>query len=371
MLPSRAIILILMAGRSLYKNLLRPALFRFDPERVHHLAIAALRGLSLLPWQPRPDPRLAREVFGIRFPNPIGLAAGFDKSATVLPAWEKLGFGFVEAGTITAAGQPGNPRPRIFRLPDQQAVINRMGFNNDGAEAVATRLTRLRASGRWPSIPVGLNIGKTKVTPLEEAAADYLFSFEKLFPFADYFVLNVSSPNTPGLRALQGAGALDQLLGAIQRRNRELSPATRLRPVLLKIAPDLDFPRIEEIIGLACRHGLAGIVATNTTLDHSSLPEALRREGGLSGPPLRARSTEVLRFIAGRASSLPIIATGGIHDASSAIEKFDAGAALVQLYTGFIYEGPPLIRQIASALLAPSTVPASENRSSQNSPGKT
>jgi dihydroorotate dehydrogenase len=315
------------------------------------MAIAALRGLALLPWHPPSDPSRAREVFGIRFPNPVGLAAGFDKNARVLPAWEKLGFGFVEAGTITAAGQPGNPRPRIFRLPAQQALINRLGFNNDGAEAVAARLALLKASNRWPCIPIGLNIGKTKVTPLEEAAGDYLFSFEKLFPFADYFVLNVSSPNTPGLRALQDAAALDQLLGAIQQRNRELSATPRLRPVLLKIAPDLEFPQIEEIIALLLRHGLAGIVATNTTLDHSSIPEALRREGGLSGAPLRARSTEIVRFIAGL-TDLPIIAVGGIHDAASAMEKFNAGAALVQIYTGFIYEGPALIRQIASALKA-------------------
>jgi dihydroorotate dehydrogenase len=338
-----------MSGGFLYKKMLRPALFRFDPERIHHAAIAGLRGLSCLPWHPRPEPRLAREVFGIRFPNPIGLAAGFDKNAVALPAWEKLGFGFVEAGTITAAGQPGNPKPRIFRLPGQEAIINRLGFNNDGAEAVAARLARLKASGRWPSVPIGLNIGKTKVTPIEEAAADYLFSFEKLFAFADYFVLNVSSPNTPGLRALQGRAALDELLGAIQRRNRELSPAGRLRPVLLKIAPDLDFPQIEEIVGLVEQHGLAGMVATNTTLDHSSVPEALRREGGLSGPPLRSRSTAIVRFIRAR-TGRPVIAVGGIHDAASAMEKFDAGAALVQLYTGFIYEGPALLRRIASAL---------------------
>jgi dihydroorotate dehydrogenase len=359
-----------MSGGSLYKNLLRPALFRVDPERIHHVAMAALRGLGHVPWHPDPDPRLAREVFGIRFPNPIGLAAGFDKNAIVLPAWEKLGFGFVEAGTITAVGQPGNPRPRIFRLPEQQALINRMGFNNDGAEAVAARLARLKGSGRWPCVPIGLNIGKTKVTPIEEAAADYLFSFEKLFPFADYFVLNVSSPNTPGLRSLQGADALHQLLGAIQGRNRELSAGARFRPVLLKIAPDIEFAQIEEIIGLVEQHGLAGIVATNTTLDHSSVPEGLRQEGGLSGAPVRARSTEIVRFIAERTRK-PVIAVGGIHDAASAMEKFDAGAALVQLYTGFIYEGPALIRRIASALIEAPTAPASENRPSQSSPRQT
>ena len=273
----------------------------------------------------------------------------------------------MEAGTVTATGQPGNPKPRIFRLPPQQALINRMGFNNDGAEAVAARLARLRAFGRWPSIPLGLNIGKTKVTPIEKASDDYVFSFEKLFPYADYFVLNVSSPNTPGLRNLQGKEELDQLLGVIQRRNRELSPGPRLRPVLLKIAPDLDYPQIEEIIALVEQHGLAGLVATNTTLDHSSVPEALRREGGLSGVPVRARSTEIVKFITAR-TALPVIAVGGIHDAASAIEKFDAGASLVQLYTGFIYEGPPLIRQIASALI---TAPTSESHPGQSSPDKT
>jgi dihydroorotate dehydrogenase len=340
-----------MSAGSVYIKFVRPALFRIDPEDIHHLAMASLRLLAVMPWLQEPDPRLAREVFGLRFPNPVGLAAGFDKNAIVLPAWEKLGFGFVEAGTITAAGQPGNPRPRVFRLPAQQGLINRMGFNNDGAEAVAARLARLKASGNWPRVPIGLNIGKTKVTPIEKAAEDYLFSFEKLYPYADYFVLNVSSPNTPGLRSLQGVDALQELLATIQQRNRELSAGKTLRPVLLKIAPDLEFSQIEEILGLLQKHSLAGIVATNTTLDHSSVPEALRQQGGLSGLPVRARSTEIVRFIASR-TELPIIAVGGIHDAAAAMEKFDAGASLVQLYTGFIYEGPALIRRIGEALLA-------------------
>ena len=339
-----------MTGALLYRKVVRPGLFCFDPERIHHLVMAGLSGLARAPYHPKPDPKLAREVFGIRFPNPIGLAAGMDKNATVLPAWEKLGFGYVECGTITAHGQPGNPKPRIFRLPPYEAIINRMGFNNDGAEAVAARLARLRAAGRWPSIPLGINIGKTKATPLEEAPADYMFSFEKLFPYADYFVLNVSSPNTPGLRSLQGKEALDVLLGTIQKRNRELSPATRLRPVLLKIAPDLEFAQIEEIIGLVEQHDLAGMIATNTTLNHSSIPEKLRKEGGLSGKPVRARSTEIVKFICER-TKRPVIGVGGIHDADGALEKLDAGAALVQLYTGFIYEGPPLLREISAALL--------------------
>jgi dihydroorotate dehydrogenase len=341
-----------MSGGSFYKKFVRPVLFQFEAERVHHAAMTGLKAFSLLPIHAHSDPKLAREVFGIRFPNPVGLAAGFDKNAAVLPAWERLGFGFVEAGTITAKGQAGNPKPRIFRLPAQEALINRMGFNNAGAEAIAERLGRLKASGRWPCVPVGINIGKTKVTPLEEAAADYLFSFEKLFPFADYFVLNVSSPNTPGLRQLQSGDALEQLLAVVQKRNREMSPTQRLRPVLVKIAPDLEFSAIEEIIGLAYQHGLAGLVATNTTLNHTSVPESSRQEGGLSGAPLRARATEIVKFITTKAPSLPVIASGGICSADAAIEKFDAGASLVQLYTGFIYEGPGLIRQIGDALRA-------------------
>ena len=334
---------------SLYKTLLRPALFAFDPEAVHHFAMASLRRLPRM--APRSDARLECTVFGLRFPNPVGLAAGFDKNAVALPAWETLGFGFVEAGTITARAQPGNPKPRIFRLPGQQGLINRLGFNNDGAEAVAARLAALKTSGRWPRIPVGLNIGKTRTTPLEEAPADYLFSLEKLFPYADYFVLNVSSPNTPGLRALQEKAPLEELLSAVQARNRELSGAATRRPVLLKIAPDLEPPQLDEILELVERHDLAGLVATNTTLDHSSVPPGCDRQGGLSGAPLRARSTAVLRFLCANTSK-PVIAAGGIMDPHGALEKLEAGAALVQLYTGFVYEGPALVRQIAAAIAA-------------------
>jgi dihydroorotate dehydrogenase len=297
-------------------------------------------------------PGRERKVFGLTFPNPVGLAAGFDKNAEALPAWAAMGFGFIEAGTVTARAQPGNPRPRIFRIPESGALINRMGFNNDGADAVAGRLARLKQSGRWPAAPVGLNIGKTKATPLEQATGDYLYSFEKLYSLADYFVLNVSSPNTPGLRTLQNKASLDALFKAVQQRNAELSAPNDLhaiKPVLVKIAPDLEFSQIEEILELVGAHHIAGVIATNTTLDHSGIPESKWQQGGLSGRPLRKKSTEIVRFIAER-SRTPVIASGGIFDAESAREKMDAGAALVQLYTGFVYRGPALVREVREAL---------------------
>lgn len=332
---------------NLYEQVLRPLLFRLDPEAVHHLAMDTLKvtGRLLRKFAPTPDPRLERTVFGVRFPNPVGLAAGFDKNGVALPAWQGLGFGFAEIGTITARAQPGNPKPRIFRVPEIGGLINRLGFNNDGCDAVATRLQHLRHSGRWPTIPVGINLGKSKITPLQEATGDYLLSFERLQHFGDYFVLNVSSPNTPGLRALQDRAALDELLGHIQRRN------TLRKPVVLKIAPDLEWAAIEEILALVEEHRLAGIIATNTTVDHSSVPEAKRQQGGLSGAPLRTRATEVVRFITDR-TKLPVIAAGGIMSGDAALEKFDAGAALVQVYTGYIYRGPGLVGEICRALLA-------------------
>jgi dihydroorotate dehydrogenase len=331
---------------SLYR-LLRPLLFLLDPEQAHHFAMSALAstGPSLRRVLRHRDPRLERTVFGVRFPNPVGLAAGFDKNAVALAAWEALGFGFAEVGTITARAQPGNPKPRLFRFPAQRAILNRLGFNNDGADAIASRLRRIHNGSSWPHIPVGINLGKSRVTPIEEATADYLLSFERLHHYGDYFVLNVSSPNTPGLRALQDRQSLTELLDTIQRRN------TTAKPVLVKIAPDLTWEAIEEILSLAADHHLSGIVATNTTIDHSSLPPGPARQGGLSGDPLRARSTEIVRFIAER-SELPIIAVGGISSVDAALEKFDAGAALIQLYTGFIYEGPGLIMDIKKALIA-------------------
>ena len=331
---------------NLYKEIIRPFLFLADPEGVHHFAMDALTfgGPLLQRFAPAPDPRLARTVFGLRFPNPVGLAAGFDKNGVALAAWQGLGFGFAEIGTITARAQPGNPKPRIFRVPESRAILNRLGFNNDGCDQVASRLQRLRDSGRWPAMPVGINIGKSKVTPLTEATADYLLSFERLYQFGDYFVLNVSSPNTPGLRNLQDRPALDELLGHVQRRN------TAAKPVLVKIAPDLQWAAIEEILALIEEHKMAGVIATNTTVDHSSIAERHRQQGGLSGGPLRERATEIVRFIA-KHSKVPIIAVGGIMSADDALEKFDAGAALVQLYTGYIYEGPGLIGGICRALL--------------------
>jgi dihydroorotate dehydrogenase len=334
-----------------YENIIRPLLFRMDPERVHHIAMFLLQCGTKFPrlmkWLLE-TPRRARgcEVFGLQFPNVVGLAAGFDKNALALPVWEVMGFGFMEAGTVTAKAQPGNPRPRLFRFPQQKAIINRMGFNNDGAEVVARRLELLKASGKWPKIPIGLNLGKSKVTPLDEALSDYLVSFERLFKLGDYFVLNVSSPNTPGLRKLQDKAALDVLLRGVQAANRAKAAP---KPLLLKIAPDLGCAQIEEILELVERHAFSGIVATNTTLDHSTVPGGDAIEGGLSGRPLRERSTEVVRFVCSR-TRVPVIGVGGIFDIESAREKLDAGAVLIQLYTGFVFQGPGLVRDLTEAL---------------------
>ena len=327
-----------------YESLVRPLLFLVDPETAHHLALRMLRlsprGL-LRGFAPAPKPV---DVFGLEFRNPIGLAAGFDKNGVALPAWEALGFGFIEIGTVTARAQPGNPRPRIFRYPQQRALMNRLGFNNDGADAIAQRLTSLRASGRWPRVPVGINIGKSKTTELADAPADYVYSFRRLSEFADYVALNVSSPNTPGLRSLQETESLVSLLGAIQNENR-----TRQKPICVKIAPDLTTDDLASLIAVCEGHGIAGIIATNTTLDHSTIPPERDQAGGLSGSPLRAKSTEFIHAIAGQ-TKLPIIGVGGISDAESAREKLNAGASLIQVYTGYIYRGPSLLKEIAAAI---------------------
>jgi dihydroorotate dehydrogenase len=332
-----------------YERLVRPILFSLSAEAAHDFAIRNLRSASALPsvlrllerFKPPPKPKT---VFGLTFPNPVGLAAGFDKNGVAIPAWAALGFGFVEVGTVTAKAQPGNPKPRIFRYPDQGALINRLGFNNDGADTVAARLRELRESGRWPSIPVGINIGKSKITSIEEAVSDYLYSFRLLAPLADYVVLNVSSPNTPGLRSLQEHDALEQLLVAVREENQ-----ASLKPVLLKIAPDLSDSELEQIVATSEENGIAGIIATNTTLDHSSIPASGDQTGGLSGRPLREKSTEFVRAITSR-SRLPVIASGGIFDGESAREKLEAGAQLLQVYTGYVYRGPGLLREIVENL---------------------
>jgi len=337
-----------MNSAEAYEKIVRPLLFSIDPETAHNFAIRFLRRASQVElalrgfrrFQPAAKPKT---VFGVSFPNPVGLAAGFDKDGVALPALAALGFGFIEIGTVTAKRQPGNPRPRIFRFSEQQALINRLGFNNDGADLVANRLRQWRESGRWPAIPVGINIGKSKTTPLDQAPADYLHSFRRLRKFVDYVVLNVSSPNTPGLRSLQERESLSILLRAIREENRTD------KPVLIKIAPDLSTTELEEIIASCEENQVAGIIATNTTLDHSSIPTARDEAGGLSGAPLREKSTALVRDITAR-SAIPVIASGGIFDVESAREKFEAGAELLQVYTGYIFRGPGLLREIVGGL---------------------
>ncbi len=339
-----------------YEQLARPLLFRLNPEAAHHFALDFLRAapripgaLALLRNFAPPDGRCS--FFGLSFRNPIGLAAGFDKNAVALPAWEAIGFGFVEIGTVTAQPQPGNPRPRIFRYPKEEALINRLGFNNDGAEAVAERLRRLRDSAFAPSIPIGVNIGKSRLAPIEEAASDYLASFRRLHAVADYVALNVSSPNTPGLRSLQGKEALADLLQVVMEEN---SRQAKSRPILLKIAPDLEETAVGELVELVERFELAGIIATNTTLDHSAIESGADQTGGLSGAPLRARATEFLPLLQGL-TRRPIISVGGVMNGEDAQERLEAGAALVQVYTGLIYRGPALLKEISKAGAARAT----------------
>ena len=329
---------------TLYTALARPLLFRLAPETAHEVSMAML-GLAagvLGRYVSAPKGR-AVERFGVRFPNAVGLAAGMDKNATALPAWPLMGFGFVEIGTVTARAQPGNAKPRVFRLPRQRALINRLGFNNEGAAAVAERLTRWKATGRWPRVPVGINLGKSRVTPLENAAEDYAESFRALRGHGDYFVVNVSSPNTPGLRDLQ---AVDQLCGILRALRRE---NTEGKPLLVKIAPDLAEEDIDAVVAAGEQEGVAGWIATNTTIDHSSVPAGCDEQGGLSGEPLRERATRVVRRVAARATR-PVIGVGGISDTDSAREKLSAGASLVQLYTGLVYHGPGLPRRIVRGL---------------------
>src|SRR5207248_5360652 len=320
----------------IYERVLRPLLFALDPEIAHHFTLAVLR--SIAPALPKSaSPRSPISAFGLNFPHCVGLAAGLDKNGVALPAWEALGFAFVEIGTVTAEAQPGNPRPRIFRYPEQQALINRLGFNNDGADVVAERLAKLREHGHWPRIPVGINIGKSRATPLERTGEDYLYSLRKLHAHADYIALNISSPNTPGLRELQQPKQLAELLGMIKG---ELAG----KPLLVKIAPDLEFSALDELIAVCEQEPVSGIIATNTTLDHSAV--ANDEEGGLSGTPLRKKSTAIVRHLTNK-TQLPIMGCGGISDSESAREKIEAGARLLQAYNGVAYRGPSLIRELA------------------------
>ena len=330
---------------SLYEDLLRPLLFQVDPERVHEFALNGLKMTSRFPWLNRKEleSSLRREVFGLSFPNPVGLAAGFDKNGIAIPALAALGFGSVEIGTVTAEAQPGNPKPRMFRVPESEAIINRLGFNNRGAAAMAERLQTLRQSTQWPAIPVGINIGKSRIVPLENAVEDYLKSSRLLREHGDYFVLNVSSPNTPGLRSLQDPDALGPLCATLRQ---ELAQ----KPLLLKIAPDLTWKEVDDILVTAETNGISGVIATNTTVDHSNIPALVRTQGGLSGTPLRQRSYEILKYIKTR-SRFPVISVGGIMNVSDALARFDAGADLIQVYTGFIYRGPGFIGQICRAML--------------------
>ena len=305
------------------------------------------------------------EALGLTFPNPIGLAAGMDKYAEALPVWKALGFGFAELGAVTWHAQPGNDSPRLFRAGSEEAIINRMGFNNPGAEAFAERLAEWRASGLWPNHPVGINLGKSKITPLEKAAEDYSNSFRVLWEYLDFFVVNVSSPNTPNLRQLQDKGALEEIFSAIDKVQREKTQdirkrkteTTKSKPLLVKVAPDLSFEALDEIVEAAQRHQLSGIIATNTTITRPEARDARSRQvfaepGGLSGRPLRERSTEVIRHLYRQTNgALPIIGVGGIFSAEDAWEKITAGASLLQIYTGLVYEGPGVVKAIVKGLM--------------------
>jgi dihydroorotate dehydrogenase len=359
-----------------YERMVRPVLFRVgrgDAERAHEWTLDRLTTVSGRPWALAALRRYFAtsapvDVFGLRFANRVGLAAGMDKNGVALPVWPALGFGFVEVGTVTRHPQPGNERPRMFRLRPSEAVINRMGFNNDGAHALAARLDELGSF----SVPLGISLGKSKVTPIAEAVTDYLASLRTLYPYGDYFAVNVSSPNTPGLRSLQDRAQLDELLSALRREAEALAaeaPAAEAltaealaapgssgaKPILVKIAPDLTDAAIVEALEACVAHGVAGVIATNTTLDRSALAPADRvrghEAGGLSGRPLARRAREVVAFIHRETGgTLPIIGVGGILDPDDAVRMVDAGASLVQVYTGLAYHGPTLVRRSARAL---------------------
>jgi len=342
----------------MYK-VLKPLLFALSAETAHKLTLKLLDFATAIPgvksffrkWYCVNDSRLHRKVFGLDFPNPVGLAAGFDKDGKHFRALANLGFGFIEIGTVTPVGQPGNPQPRLFRLPADEAVINRMGFNNDGVEAMVRRLKK----GRPEGVIIGGNIGKNKETPNDQAVSDYEKCFEALFPYVDYFVVNVSSPNTPNLRALQDKKPLSNLLNRLQELNHQ---KTAPKPILLKISPDLNRAQLDDIVAIVKETGIAGVIATNTTIGRAGLktPEKEVTEigpGGLSGKPLRDTATQVIRYLRKNlGEQVPIIGVGGIVSPKDALEKLEAGATLVQVYTGMIYRGPGLVKEINEAILA-------------------
>lgn len=339
----------------MYKTLIRPLLFTVDPEKIHHALFKNIQFFNKIGFSSFfkgmyaiKHPALERELFGLKFPNPVGLAAGFDKDAKLYQELSNFGFGFIEIGTVTPKPQEGNPKKRLFRLPEDSALINRMGFNNGGVEAAVARL-KANPSGK-NHVLIGGNIGKNKTTPNEEAVNDYLHCFEALFDYVDYFVVNVSSPNTPNLRALQDKEPLTHLLKTLKSKNSEKQQP---KPILLKIAPDLTDEQLLDIIEIVSETKIDGVIATNTTISREGLTSANKTEtGGLSGKPLTSRSTEVIRFLHTESKgSFPIIGVGGIHTVADALEKMEAGASLLQLYTGFIYEGPQLIKDINKALL--------------------
>ncbi len=337
----------------MYKQFFRKLLFLLPPETIHELVVMWLKlpffTSILRPFFNFEHPALEREVFGLKFKNPVGLAAGFDKNAEVFVQLKNFGFGFIEIGTVTPQPQPGNPKPRIFRLPADEALINRMGFNNDGVEAVARRLEK-----KPKDLIIGGNIGKNKETPNEKAVKDYEICFRTLFDYVDFFVVNVSSPNTPNLRDLQARAPLMQILSHLQNLNLQYS---KRKPILLKIAPDLSYGQINEIIQIVQETGIDGLIATNTTIGRDGLCSPMDTifkigSGGLSGKPLKKRATDVIRYIHQQSNgSIPIIGVGGIHSPEDALEKFEAGASLVEIYTGFIYEGPTLVKRINKVLI--------------------
>ena len=341
----------------IYRNCLRTLLFRQESETAHNRVLKGLSIASRFPVLPvltdclYGAPDLPVEFAGLRFSNPIGLAAGMDKSAAAVPMWERLGFGFTELGGVTRHAQPGNDTPRMFRAAADRALVNRMGFNNPGAEAFANSLSKWRARDNWPNHPIGINLGKSKITPLEKAAEDYAFSFRTLQELADFFVVNVSSPNTPNLRKLQDKSALDEILKTLRTVNSE-------KPLLIKIAPDLTPKAIDEVLDLTANHSLAGIVATNTTIERPDTNDVQCKKtytetGGLSGAPLCQRSTEIIAHIHKQTSGkLPIIGVGGIFTAEDAWGKITAGASLLQVYTGLVYEGPSIAGDIVRGLIS-------------------